>query len=273
MLISERMGQFMPAMSNILYFRTHALRPSIARLRRVTLLLIILGGVCALTNTAYLRTAHAASPITAILTYKYDISRSGQDPNETILNTSNVNVTQFGKRVSYPVDGQIYVQPLFVPNLTIKGGTHNVVLVATEHDSIYAFDADQTRPKKSLWHFSFINPPNVTPIPSSDIPGCGDIAPEIGITGTPVIDGNANILYVVVSTKENGQYFQRLHALDITTGQEVGQPATITASVKGKGIGSVHGQITLHLSTSPVSSRKMPILGQVECCCSHLGVR
>jgi hypothetical protein len=234
----------MSGMSNILCFRTHSTGLSITPLRRVILLLIILSGVSVLTNTAYPSTAHAASSITAILTYKYDISRSGQNPNETILNTSNVNATQFGKRVSYPVDGQIYAQPLFVPNLTVKGGTHNVVFVATEHDSIYAFDADQTRPRKPLWHFSFINPPNVTPIPSSDIPGCGDITPEIGITGTPVIDGNANILYVVVSTKENGQHFQRLHALDITTGLELGQPVTITASVKGKGIGSVHGHIT-----------------------------
>src|SRR2546430_5466217 len=156
MLISERMGQFMPAMSNILYFRTHALRPSIARLRRVTLLLIILGGVCTLTNTAYLRTAHAASPITAILTYKYDISRSGQDPNETILNTSNVNVSQFGKRVSYPVDGQLYAQPLYVPNLTIGGSVHNVVFAATENDTVYAFDAGATSAGAPLWKTSLL---------------------------------------------------------------------------------------------------------------------
>ena len=121
----------MSGMSNILCFRTHSTGLSITPLRRVILLLIILSGVSVLTNTAYPSTAHAASSITAILTYKYDISRSGQNPNETILNTSNVNATQFGKRVSYPVDGQIYAQPLFVPNLTVKGGTHNVVFVAT----------------------------------------------------------------------------------------------------------------------------------------------
>ncbi len=109
----------------------------------------------------------------------------------------------------------------------------------TEHDSVYAFDADQNL---QLWHASFINPPQITPIPSSDT-HCSDLTPEIGITSTPVIDPNTNILYVVAATKENGQYFQRLHAIDITTGNEVSQPKTITAKVRGNGDGSINGHI------------------------------
>ena len=86
----------------------------------------------------------AAPSNTAVLTYKNDNNRTGQDPNETILNTSNLNPAMFGKRISYPVDGQIYAQPLFLPNVTINGVLHNVVFAETEHDSVYAFDADQT---------------------------------------------------------------------------------------------------------------------------------
>jgi hypothetical protein len=210
----------------------------------VALLVAVLGGTQALARTAAPETARAAPANTAVLTYKYDTYRTGQNPNETILNTSNVNPTQFGKRVSYPVDGYVYAQPLFVPNLTIGGSVHNVVFVATEHDSVYAFDADQTTPIAPFWHTSFIDPPTVTTIPAKDTL-CTQIVPEIGITGTPVIDLSTNTLYVVVATKENGQYFQRLHALNITTGQEEpGSPVTITASVKGNGAGSKNGMIT-----------------------------
>lgn len=181
---------------------------------------------------------------TAVLTYKYDNFRTGQNPNETILNESNVNSSKFGKHVSYPVDGQVYAQPLFVPNLTINGGTHNVVFVATENDSVYAFDADARSAGAPLWHASFINPPKgITPISSSDI-GCSNIQPVMGITGTPAINLSSNTLYVVASTKENGAYFQRLHALNITTGKEqAGSPVAIQGSVKGTGSGSSNGVI------------------------------
>jgi hypothetical protein len=180
----------------------------------------------------------------AITTYKGNSLRTGQYPNETILTTSNVTVAQFGKRVTYPVDGYVYAQPLFMPNVTIAGGIHNVVFVATEHNSIYAFDADQMSAIPPLWHTSFIDPAHgITTVSPSDIL-CNDIVPEVGITGTPVIDGSANTLYVVAKTKENGQVVQRLHALDITTGSDrPGSPVLIQASVPGKGAGSSNGVV------------------------------
>src|SRR5439155_2383215 len=116
---------------------------------------------------------------------------------ETILTPANVNSTNFGNLFNYAVDGYTFAQPLYVPNLTIAGGSHNVVFAATEHDSVYAFDADGGG---QLWQRSFIIAANgVTSVPQPDVIS-GDIVPEIGITGTPVIDGN--IMYVVAKTKE-----------------------------------------------------------------------
>src|SRR5690349_18153237 len=130
--------------------------------------------------------AHAAPANSAVTTYRNDNARTGQYPNETALTTANVNVSQFGKRVSYPVDGQLYAQPLYVPNLTIGGSVHNVVFAATENDSVYAFDADATSAGAPLWRTSLL-PGGATAVPSS-VSGCGDLTPIIGITGTPVID-------------------------------------------------------------------------------------
>ncbi len=239
---------FMPKDRMSLWPKNRPVSSLVALLTRAGFLLLMLAGATGLSSTAYAKagvatgTYHPAPANTAVLTNKYDTYRTGENPNETILTTGNVNVNHFGKKLSYPVDGQVYAQPLYVPNVNVDGGTHNMVIVATEHDSVYAFDADQN---VQLWHASFINPPNVTPIPSSDT-GCGDLTPEIGITSTPVIDPNSNILYTLAATKENGQYFQRLHAIDITTGNEVGQPATIIAKVKGHGDGSVNGHITFN---------------------------
>ena len=128
-----------------------------------------------------------AAPVnSAVTTYRNDNGRTGQYPNETILNTSNVNVSQFGKRVSYPVDGQLYAQPLYVPNLTIGGTVHNVVFAATENDTVYAFDADATSAGTPLWKTSLL-PSGATAVPNSAV-NCGDLTPVIGITSTPVID-------------------------------------------------------------------------------------
>ena len=186
----------------------------------------------------------AATSIHAQVTTQHnDNGRTGQNLNETVLNLTNVNANQFGQLFSQTLDGYVYAQPLYLPNVNIPGqGTHNVVYVATEHDSVYAFDADANLP--SLWHTSFINPAKgITTLSSTDV-GCSDLVPEIGITGTPVIDTTTGTLYVVSNTKQNGKFFQQLHALDITTGTEkFGGPALINAKVKGTGDGSVNGYV------------------------------
>src|SRR5438046_1884714 len=152
-----------------------------------------------------------------VLSGHYDGLLSGANTQEAILTPADVNPSNFGALFNYAVDGYTYAQPLYVPNLTIAGGTHNIVFAATEHDSIYAFDADGGG---QLWRRSFLNPAaGVTSVPQPDVIS-GDIVPEIGITGTPVIGGNT--MFVVVKTREVlggvAHYVQRLHALDITTG-------------------------------------------------------
>ena len=149
------------------------------------------------------------------------------------------------------VDGQIYAQPLYVANLTIPNrGPRNVVFVATEHDSVYAFDADG-KSTSPVWKRSFIDPANgITTAQSSAIPET-NITPEIGITGTPTIDGAGKTLYVVAKTVENGTYVHRLHALDTATGAEKsGSPVLITGSFPGVGFGSVNGMIPFDSTAS-----------------------
>jgi hypothetical protein len=171
------------------------------------------------------------------LTFHNDNARTGQNLQETVLTPANVNSTTFGKLFSFPVDGQVYAQPLYVSNVPIAGQLHNVVFVATEHGSVYAFDADKTG--APLWQKSFIDPANgITTVPSGDLPKnpntlvpCGDITPEVGITSTPVIDPATGILYVVAKTKEGSTPKYRIHALDITTGVDTVPAAEIQASV------------------------------------------
>ncbi len=169
---------------------------------------------------------------TSILTQHYDNARDGQNTNETILTRSNVNSTTFGKLFALGVDGQVYAQPLYVLGVTIPGqGTHDVLYVATEHDSVYAFDADAGG--APLWQVTFLVN-GATTLSTSDVDGIQDINPELGITGTPVIDLSTNTLYVVANTKESGALIYRLHALDITTGAEkFGGPVELTASAPG----------------------------------------
>ncbi len=170
-----------------------------------------------------------------VLTYQYDTTRAGANTQETLLTPANVNASQFGKLFAHAVDGYIYGQPLYFAGVSIPGqGTHNVVFVATEHDSVYAFDADSGA--APLWHVSFLSA-SVTTVPASDT-GCDQIVPEIGITSTPVIDPEAGTIYVVAMTRESGGYVHRLHALDVATGAErSGSPVVIEASVQGSGEG------------------------------------
>ena len=172
--------------------------------------------------------------------YKYGNDRRGANLFETTLMPSNVNAASFGKKWTYTVDGYVYAQPLYVPNLTIGGRVRDVIYVATEHNSVYAFDASGST-TSPLWKKSFlIN--GATTVPQSDVGST--IYPEIGITGTPVIDPATNTLYVVAVTKESGSYVQRLHALDLITGSEkFGGPKKIEASVSGTGDGNVNGTI------------------------------
>jgi hypothetical protein len=177
-------------------------------------------------------------------TYHNDNLRTGENLSETVLTLSNVNQSQFGKLFSYPIDGMAFASPLYVANVSIPGqGYHNVVYVATENDSVYAFDADglTTTP---LWHVSFLSS-GVTTIPCADTGECGDILTQIGITSTPVIDQTGGTIYVVAATKEGAStWVQRLHALDITTGAEkLGGPVVIQASVPGTGSGSSGGNL------------------------------
>jgi len=171
------------------------------------------------------------------LVYHNDNGRTGQNLTETVLTSGNVNVNQFGKLFTYPVDGQIYAEPLYVQGVAVAGlGVHNVVYAATQNDSVYAFDADGTT-TTPLWQVSLI-PAGGQVLLDSDIGGCSNISPQIGITGTPVIDPVTNTMFVVARSKvvngANTTYYQYLHALDITTGQErAGSPVNIQASFTG----------------------------------------
>jgi hypothetical protein len=180
-----------------------------------------------------------------VTTYHYDNLRTGQNLNETTLTTANVNQAKFGKLGELMVDGKVDAQPLYLSNVSITGvGTKNVLYVATEHGSVYAFDADNVggTTAKPLWQISTQLPGEV----ASDDRGCGQVTPEIGITSTPVIDRTRGAIYVVsVSKDASGNYFHRIHALDLTSGKELfGGPTTITASVSGNGAGSSGGIVT-----------------------------
>jgi hypothetical protein len=182
------------------------------------------------------------SDFPGVFTHHYDNLRTGQNLNETVLTPANVTPATFGKLLAYPLDGLSFSSPLYVANVAIPGqGFHNVVYAATEHNSVYAFDADGVG-SGPLWHVSFLGP-GVTTVPCVDVGECGDIPNEIGITATPVIDPASGTLYVVAKTKEGASdYVYRLHALDIATGAEkLGGPRVIQASVPGTGVGSLNG--------------------------------
>jgi IPT/TIG domain len=216
-------------------------------------------GIILLLELICLFTAVSGEAQVSVLTQHNDNARTGQNLNETLLNTTNVNVSGFGKLFWRTIDGQPFAQPLYVSGLSIGGKTRNVVYVATEHNSVYAFDADDPNQALPLWQVNL-----GTPVPSQDI--CvitGDTEPqdcpyvnintEIGITGTPVIDSVAGIIYVVARTKTGANsYHFVLHALSIKTGAEqLGGPVEITGQVTGSGTASSGGILafdpTFHL--------------------------
>lgn len=175
-----------------------------------------------------------AQTFSGVTTYHNDIGRTGMNTDETILTPQNVNMSNFGKLFAYPVDGAVFAQPLYVPSVSIPGqGTHNVAYVVTENDGVYAFDADglTTSP---LWYVSLVNPAEgITSVPCAMIAVSCNVYPTVGITATPVIDPVGETMYFVAQTLENGVIYQRVHAVDITTGAEkFGGPTVIQGSVK-----------------------------------------
>jgi hypothetical protein len=177
---------------------------------------------------------------TAVLTQHNDNGRTGMNLTETVLNRNNVNTNQFGLVYTRPVDDQIYAQPLIMTNVILTGrGTHNLLIVATVNDTLYAYDADDPTVTNAYWTRSFINPPNVVAPLNTDMTGaCGgayhDFSGKMGIVGAPVIDPSSGTLYLVARTKEFGStYVQRLHALDITTGNEQPNSPLIIAATNG----------------------------------------
>ena len=206
--------------------------------------------------------------LAGVFTYHNNLSRDGTNPSEYTLTPSNVNTTTFGKLFSCTVDGAIYAQPLWVPNLAIAGGTHNVVFVATTLDSVYAFDADNSS-CTTYWHKQLFNS-GETYLNNVDV-GSGDIEPDIGIIGTPVIDnGPSKTLYVVSKSKDSGtsctpssSCHQRLHALSLIDGSEkYGAPYNLTSSitVAGTGDGSSNGQVPF----DPLRENQRPGLALVN---------
>lgn len=179
--------------------------------------------------------------ISVVTTYHNDNARTGQNLNETTLTTGNVNSSSFGLLFVIPTDGKVDAQPLYLPSLTTSNGTHNVLFVATEHGSVYGFDADKGT---QLWQVSTLGSGETT----SDNHGCDQVTAEIGVTATPVIDPGAGphgTIYVIGMSKDgSGNYHQRLHALDVTTGaEEFGGPKEIQASYPGAGDNSSGGNV------------------------------
>jgi hypothetical protein len=195
----------------------------------------------ATSNPATLTVTQSAAPVD-VTTYQYDNGRGGANQAETTLTPANVNSTTFGKLGFYSVDGLVDGQPLYLSQVAIPNkGTHNVLYVVTEGDSVYAFDADTGT---TLWQVSLLGAGETT----SDTRSCSQVSPEIGITSTPVIDrsnGPNGALYAVAMSKNGSNYFQRVHALDLTTGAELfSGPVTVQATFPGKGDGSQNGTVT-----------------------------
>ena len=182
----------------------------------------------------------AVSDNPGVYTRGYDNAHTSQNSDEIVLTPQNVNANQFGKLFSYQVDGGVYAQPLYVANVNVTGMDYrNIVYVATTNDTVYAFDADDSA-VGTIWKSSLIDSSSgETPVPcAEETEACDFYGPEIGITGTPVIDSQTGTLFVSAFSEINGTYFHKLHALDIATGEEKpGSPITIQGSTSGAGQG------------------------------------
>jgi hypothetical protein len=205
----------------------------------------------------------AVTDLAAVLTYHNDLARDGSNAREYALAPSTVTTATFGKLFSCAEDGAVYGQPLWMRGLSIGGGIHNLIFVATQHDSVYAFDADG-RPCVKYWHVNLLDTlhggtGNETPVAWNDVGNCfGDIYPEVGVTGTPVIDRITSTVYVVSASEKNrissgncsgssATFYHRLHALDLATGNEkFNAPVAIAASVPGTGDGSSGGMVSFN---------------------------
>jgi hypothetical protein len=203
---------------------------------------VVSNAVGTMTSNAATLTVNAAAPATTdVLTYHNDSARTGQNLTETTLTTSNVASATFGKLGFYSVDGLVDAQPLYASNVAVpNNGTHNLLIAATEHDSVYGFDSDSGA---TLWHASVLKSGETT----SDDRGCGQVTPEIGVTSTPVIDrssGPNGAVYVIAMSKNGSTYHQRLHALDLALGTELfGGPVDIQATYPGTGDNSSGGNV------------------------------
>ena len=194
----------------------------------------------AISSSTTLAVTTTSNGFAGVFTQHNDNARTGQNLNETALTLSNVNASSFGKLFSQPVDGFIFAQPLYVPNVAIAGkGTHNVLIVATENDSVYAFDADNKTGANAnpLWQASLVDTAHgatagETALNESTTIGCGLVAPKVGVTSTPVIDASRGTVYVEAKSVNGSTFIHRLHALDVATGSEKSPgPSPITATI------------------------------------------
>jgi hypothetical protein len=204
---------------------------------------VISNAISNVTSSAATLTVTAAPPAsTDVLTYHNDIARTGQNLTETTLTPSSVNSANFGRLGFYPVDGLVDAEPLYASNVAVSGnGTHNLLIVPTEHGSVYAFDTDSGT---TIWQVSTLKSGEAT----SDDRGCGNLTPEIGVTSTPVIDRtsgpNGTVYLVAMSKDASGKYHQRLHALDLALGTELfGGPVDIQATYPGSGDNTHNGNV------------------------------
>jgi hypothetical protein len=222
------------------------------------------------------KTATATLGVTdlpGILTYHYNLARDGVNSREYALTAANVNKNTFGKLFSCPVDGAVYTEPLWIPALNVNGSVHNVFFVATQHDSLYAFDADAS-PCQQLWHVNLLDSAHdgtagETSVLWSDVgSGYKDIYPEIGVTGTPVIDPSTSTIYLVSKSENSGPIFHhRLHAIDLSTGSEkFNAPVNISATVAGSGDGSSGGVLSFNTQSQNVRSALALVNGVVYIC-------